>query len=195
MGFQADMVADAGHLLKVQNQRVHGIGVGVVQVKLEAALLQIVGRDAWLGRELKVPNSRRRWDMAYQMSGQTTIVEFDGDAHYWNSLKVKIDVEKDAVAREFGYQVVRVPYWVQLTTQTLAHYFRLSAEIEQNFPHGFISTKVFPASFSELGVSRFRSELASLPRDVAEAVVASLRDRAQEHGAEYVLPSSLRHLL
>lgn len=167
----------------------------LLQRKLEEALVQIVGKEAWRGRELKVPDSRRRWDMAYQIAGQTTVVEFDGDAHYWNSLKVKVDIEKDEVADNLHYRVVRFPYWVQLTTETLAHYFGLSAEIEQDFPHGFIVTKIFPASFSELGISRFQRELSSLPQDVNESVITSLRDRAEEHGVEYVLPSALRHLL
>ena len=52
MGFQADMVADAGHLLKIQNQCVHGIGVGVVQVKLEAALLLALQKGIVLAHQL-----------------------------------------------------------------------------------------------------------------------------------------------
>ena len=59
-------------------------------------------------------------------------------------------------------RVVRVPYWVQLDRTTLGHYFGLSAEIEQRFPHGFITTKLFPASYCELGVERFRRELEAL---------------------------------
>jgi len=69
------------------------------------------------------------------------------------------------------------------------------AEIIQDFPHGFIKTKVFPASFCELGVDRFRQELDGLPEGVRAAVVMSLRDRAQEHGREYVVPRSLVDLL
>ena len=167
----------------------------LLQKKLESALREIVGHDSWRGRELRVPNSRRRWDMAYQLNGQMTVVEFDGDAHYWNSLKIKVDSEKDAVAKDLGYTVVRMPYWVQLTTETLLHYFDLHAQIEQDFPHGFIATKIFPASYSELGISRFERELTSLPEVTRTAVIDSLRDRATEHGVEYVLPSKLRHLL
>lgn len=167
----------------------------LLQKKLENALRQIVGDEAWRGRELKVPDSRRRWDMAYEVDGQMTVVEFDGDAHYWNSLKIKIDAEKDAVAQDLGYKVVRIPYWVQLTTETLRHYFGLDEQIQQNFPHGFIATKIFPASYSELGIERFERELGSLPKAARIAIEESLRNRAKEHGAEYVVPASLRHLL
>ena len=54
---------------------------------------------------------------------------------------------------------MRFPYWVQLDNFTLKHYFDLDAKIEQSFPHGFITTKLFPASFCELGIKRFRAEI------------------------------------
>lgn len=166
----------------------------LTQKKLAAALAEIVGDD-WLGSELKLPNARRRWDMAYCRKDQTTVVEYDGDAHYRDPLKIKIDAEKDAVAHSLGYRVVRIPYWIQLDTKTLSHYFGLSAVVDQNFPHGFITTKLYPASFCEMGISRFRSDLEYLPTTVYDAVIRSLRDRASEHGIEYVLPSSLQQLL
>ena len=167
----------------------------LLQGKLESALKQVVGESNWRGREVRVPNSRRRWDMAYQIQNHTTVVEFDGDQHYWDSLKIKVDAEKDAVANTLGYSVVRVPYWVQLTTETAKHYFGFNTKISQDFPHGFITTKIFPASFSEMGVSRFAKELSALPKNTKNAVISSLRDRAQDHGVEYVLPSTLHHLL
>lgn len=167
----------------------------LVQKKLEEALREIVGVANWKGRELLVPGSRRRWDMAYAIDGETTVVEFDGDAHYWNSLKIKVDIEKDAVAKRLGFKVVRFPYWVQLTDETALYYFGLCAKIKQDFPHGFIATKVFPASFSDLGIQRFADELTALPISVQKAVVSSLKERAEEYQVEYVLPSVLRHLV
>ncbi|MET4808241.1 hypothetical protein [Limibacillus sp. MBR-115] len=164
----------------------------LVQKKLEDALKAIVGNSAWEGRELLVPGTRRRWDMAYELGSKVTVVEFDGDAHYRDPLKMKVDNEKDVTARSLGYKVVRMPYWVQLTNQTLQHYFGLSAEIYQDFPHGFIATKLFPASYCEMGIERFERELSSLPNSVKDAVMSSLVDRCAEHGADYVLPRKLR---
>jgi hypothetical protein len=71
------------------------------------------------------------------------------------------------------------------------HFFGLDAKIEQSFPHGFITTKLFPGSFCELDIQRFLAELASLPTEVREAVIESLGERVVEHGLEYVLPASL----
>ena len=165
------------------------------QDKLECALREIVGSNSWRGREVRLPVGKRRWDMSYELNGKVNVVEFDGDEHYRNTLKIKADEEKDKIACEHGYHVIRIPYWVQLTTETLRHYFNLSALIQQDFPHGFIATKIFPASYCELGLSRFQRELESLPSAVRNAVILSLRDRAAEYGLAYVLPSSLQHLL
>ena len=168
----------------------------LVQQKLEKALSEIVGDEAWHGAEIQVAAGRRqRWDMVYESPTGKVAVEFDGDEHYRNALKIKADFDKDAIAKQGNYRVVRIPYWVQLTGEMLRHYFNLEAQIIQDFPHGFITTKVFPASFCELGVERFRVELQDLPPSVREAVLLSLRDRVKEHGVRYVIPNSLADLL
>ena len=105
-------------------------------------------------------------------------------------LKIKADIEKDQIAVRKGYRVVRIPCWIHLTKETLRHYFGLEANVEQNFPHGFITTKMFPASFCQLGLKRFVRELEALPSGVRHSVVASLRERAEEHGEEYVIQKS-----
>jgi hypothetical protein len=162
----------------------------LTQPKLAEALRELVP-DGWLGAEVVVVGSRHRWDMSYRQDGAVTVVEYDGDERYGNSLKIKIDRVKDEGAREQGYRVVRFPYWAQLDSTSARHYFGLEAQIQQSSPHGFIMTKLFPASFCERGIERFRAEIASLPTVVREAVISSLQDRIREHGLEFVLPSSL----
>lgn len=75
----------------------------LVQDKLEDALREIVGADSWQGREVRLPVGRRRWDMSYKLNAQITVVDFDGDEHYRNTLKIKADEEKDRIAEEHGY--------------------------------------------------------------------------------------------
>lgn len=145
----------------------------LTEAKLAQALKQLVGAS-WGGSELRVPGTKRRWDMWFRDGDRTVVVEFDGDEHYRNTLKIKADNEKDAVAKEQGFKVVRVPYWVQLDTIMLQHWFGIDGVVEQDF-------------------ARFERELASLPKVVREAVVKSLRERAEEHGAEYVMPARILH--
>jgi hypothetical protein len=163
----------------------------LTEPKLAAALRQLVG-NAWAGGQVSLPGSRRRFDMAFRSGKTMVLVEYDGDEHYRNSLKVRADRQKDDLATANGMRLVRVPYWVQLDRVMVRHWFGLDAEVEQSFPHGFITTKLFLASFCELGVKRFQRELDSLPTTVREAVVSSLRDRVSEYGLEYVLPTELR---
>jgi hypothetical protein len=74
--------------------------------KLAAALQQIVG-DLWAGGQVLLPRSSRRWDMAFKQSGSLVLVEYDGDEHYRDSLKIKADREKDQLAQENRLRVVR----------------------------------------------------------------------------------------
>lgn len=166
----------------------------LTESKLSKALQQLLP-DHWLGEQVPVGNTRQRWDMAFNVDGRITVVEYDGDEHYRHSLKIKADQSKNEAARSFGWRVVRFPYWIQLDTATLAHFFSLDANVEQSFRHGFITTKLFPASFCELGINRFRAELLSLPTEIRGAVLTSLRERVAEHGIEYVLPESLTDLI
>jgi hypothetical protein len=166
----------------------------LTEAKLATAIKQIVG-DLWTGGQVLLPGSRRRWDMAFRQNGSLVLVEYDGDEHYRDALKIKADREKDQLAQQNRMRVVRIPYWVQLDNVTAQHYFGLSAEVQQNFRHGFITTKLFPASFCELGIERFRHDLDALPFQVRNSVIDSLRERIMEYGLEYVLPSSLRGLV
>jgi hypothetical protein len=165
----------------------------LTETKLATALQKIVG-DLWAGVQVRLPGSRCRWDMAFRRNGSLVLVEYDGPDHYRDSLKIKADREKDRIAEKNRMRVVRLPYWVQLDNLTVRHYFQISEEIQQSFPHGFISTKLFPASFCELGIERFKRDLHALPSLVRDAVIQSLRERAEENGLEYVLPSPLRGL-
>jgi hypothetical protein len=162
--------------------------------KLKIALQELFADD-WIGGQVSLPGSRRKFDMAFREGSTIVLVEYDGDEHYRNSLKVKADKEKDALAANYEIRVVRVPYWTQLDRLMVKHWFGLDAEVDQTFPHGFITTKLFPASFCELGIQRFIQELAALPVKVRESVIASLKDRVAEHGIEYVVPEQLRILL
>jgi hypothetical protein len=149
----------------------------------------------WVGTQVKLQGSLFRWDVAFRDNGSQVLVEFDGDAHYRDSLKVKVDRDKDSLALMQGNKVVRIPYWIQLNRVTAEYYFGISADIRQNFQHGFVTTKLFPASFCDLGIDRFKSELKELPLEVRIAVINSLKARIQDHGIEFVLPTSLRYLI
>ena len=111
-----------------------------------------------------LPKSGRRVRPDYRSERHRLIIEFDGDAHYRQARTILGDQERDQFFRDFGYRVIRVPYFVQLTTPVILHLFENLARDRSDFldfPHGFIApTVVMPADFSELGIARFDSDLS-----------------------------------
>lgn len=142
--------------------------------------------------QFMLPGRRLRWDIKYDSPSGPVLVEYDGDEHYRNTMVIRADREKSLLAQSNGFKLVRFPYWLQLDSYVLKHFFQIEAKVVQDFPHGFITTKLFPASFCPLGLARFRMEMDSLPDVLREAVRRSLTERAAEYGAEYVVPGELR---
>lgn len=163
----------------------------LTQAKLETALRELLGPD-FIGRERRVGTSLKRWDMEVLLQGQPCFVEFDGEGHYCVPSTILADEWKDAYAEETGAKVVRIPYFIQLTSETLLWWFNIAAEVRQEFPHGFIDNKAkLPAAFCSLGVSRFRADLRRVPESVALAVVKSLQGRCKVVDRRLVLPEGL----
>ena len=154
----------------------------LTQQKLEEALKKLVGIDNWIGSEFMVPNKKMRWDMAFKQGEKIAVVEFDGDSHYRDPTVIKRDRLKDEFAWGLGYNVIRIPYWVQLTSETAKFYFNFDCEIKQDSHHGFIVSKWLPASFCDLGISRFHSELELLPPAVKKSVILSLEEKIKRLG-------------
>lgn len=107
------------------------------------------------------------------------IVEFNGFTHYTRFDVQERDFRKYKLFGESGYKVVQIPYFVQLTQETLEYYFcgfEYKKDLEfSNFPHGFISKDcVRPRDFNRFGLSRFHNELEELPKSVKEQVLSTL---------------------
>jgi len=172
----------------------------LVERKLQDAMKEIVGAENWIGTQVQIDENgvrRFRWDMGFKLGDVTTYVEFDGHLHYQRPENIRRDKCKDKILQDREIKTVRIPYWVQLTTETLCHYFGIEKPIDQDFPHGFIKTKEFPSSFCEMGIERFKKEIGSLPEGVRAAVISSLRERAAEHtyGRKYVIPTALDEIM
>lgn len=58
----------------------------LTEAKLAAALQQVVG-ESWVGRQVVLPLSGHKWDMAYRREGAMVLVEYDGDHHYRDSMR------------------------------------------------------------------------------------------------------------
>ena len=128
----------------------------------------------------------------YRCDELMLIVEFDGYQHYCQIDTIFKDRLKDSVYTSMGYRIIRIPYFVQLTSDVVAHYFGISdVDMQVNFPHGFIVDKgeKLPAEFCSLGIARFINELHEL-HFLREAIVRSLNLKIAKYCGDksHVLP-------
>ena len=123
----------------------------------------------------------------------------DGDEDYWSATHVIGDVERDEIISQAGYQVIRIPYFVQLTPATIDHLFGMlvtDCSPFKDFPHGFIAdTVVFPADYCELGIDRFLRDIEEFSC-VKKEILDSLEAAANARGNwRLVYPPTLRKRL
>lgn len=132
-------------------------------------------------RQAKVAGTRMRYDARMEYSGKVYMVEFDGDSHFRDANVIYRDNLKDAAMAQAGISVVRIPYFVQLDNDTFYALFGFDCpfSIRTDFPHGFITTKMLPASFCGLGVSRFKNVLKQLPEQVVQQIDKSLDEKVK----------------
>lgn len=141
--------------------------------------------------QFQVKNYRYKWDLRYK----NFLVEFDGSFHYEKVKTLLSDSRKDQVARNHGFEIVRIPYWLQLTPETFSYFFNESCQVRTQYSHGFIDKNAsLPANFCGLGIQRFQKELENLRKhqqDVFRDIVDSLNKKIDDLGYLAVLPPQI----
>ena len=152
-----------------------------------------------LGECLKVlfPNNGFIHDSYVNLNGLKTrpdyrsltlklVVEFNGYRHYNDFRTIRRDFIKKLEYQKLGYSMIEIPYFVQLTPETIEYYFKdfdynKNHNIDSKFPHGFIDKKaMLPCDFNALGLERFIAEMNDLPTNVMQAIVTSEKIRMDE---------------
>ena len=125
------------------------------------------------------------------------IVEFDGHSHYTQAARILADCVKDRTYEKAGYTIIRIPYFIQLSSSTCTTLFNTAISIKQEYPHGFIDKKcTLPADFCEAGLERFKADLFRFKNE-ARDIIESLKIKISEakYGKSEVIPKSLEYLL
>lgn len=133
----------------------------------------------------------------YRCEELKLIVEFDGYQHYCQVDVIYKDRLKDATYTNMGYRIVRIPYFVQLTSNVVNHYFGVDdVDMQIDFPHGFIADKgeKLPAEFCSLGIARFVDELQEL-HFIQNDIIRSLKAKIEKYDGDLarVLPLDVAH--
>ena len=143
-------------------------------------------------RDKKVPNSNILNRPDYRNDELMIIVEFDGYGHYTNPQIIINDIKKDNCYKDMGYTIIRIPYYVQISTETIKHLFNKDIEYIQTYKHGFIDKKViYPAQFCELGVIKLLEDLerfSFIQDEIKESIITNNKD------INILLPPSIQYL-
>lgn len=158
-------------------------------------------------KKFKIPNSEisHNFRPDYCCHNLKLCVEFDGPDHFTKANVIQADITKDTKIESHGYKVIRIPYFIQLTKESIRYFFNMDLDFNNNFKHGFISKKVvLPTSFCEQGIWKFKNMLYKLEseKEIFSQIKESIKDKInaikvqdREMAILQVIPSSLKLLL
>lgn len=133
-----------------------------------------VNIDIPIGNNVK----RCRIDYSMELNGQLYYIEYNGPRHYTTTKTIIRDSFVREYCKENNIRFVEIPYFVQLTQETLSYYFPNASTtryVKSSILHGFITKGVLlPCDFSQIGYSRFFNEVYRLPEEVISEIMESL---------------------
>lgn len=146
-----------------------------------------------------IPTIKRRFKPDFRIEEKKLIIEFDGYGHYTSPENILRDIEKDEILLQNKYEIIRIPYFIQLDEKVIKHLFGNYITNKHSFndyPHGFIDKKVIcPASFCELGINKFLKDLDDFYY-IKDDIIQSLKNKIEEKKKELlVLPPSLLKII
>ena len=128
-----------------------------------------------------VPNSGIKLRPDYCCERMKLVVEFDGYHHFQKMDTILSDHVKNKTYTGMGYKVVRIPYFVQLSSETVKHYFNMVVDWPQSYPHGFVSKDALtPMDFNRVGYELYLKHLANLPQHIVKEIKESEDKRIEQ---------------
>ena len=101
------------------------------------------------------------------MRRATTHCGIDGLLHYQRPETVKKDLENQAIYEKYGYKVVRIPYFIQLTQAVVKELFGVEVNeplFSPDIPSMSAQDKNTPAYCCPAGLKRMAEELKRFPQ-------------------------------
>ena len=112
------------------------------------------------------------------------VVEFDGVNHYMDTQVCINDMKKDYWLSNLGYKVVRIPYWIQLSSEVIEDLFQIEldksakfCELDYSFYYpetDTINFNILPGNMCELGRNRFVREFNKFRKSIQIQILNDL---------------------
>ena len=132
---------------------------------------------------------------------ESIVVQIDTVEDYRVPARILATYKKEEVLTGLGYKFIRIPFFVQINTETLRHFFGTDATLpgdkecfqmsgfyalddyeQYNEPNPYV-----PASYCSLGGNKFIADLYSLPAGAFKEVTNSLKSMKERFGEEMVM--------
>ena len=110
------------------------------------------------------------------------IIEFDGLQHYTNPENIRKDRTNQQIYESFGYHVIRIPYFIQLTQSVVKEMFGLDIPFElfdPTLPSMSVQWRNTPAYCCLAGIKRMVQEFRRYPQQ-CEVNLRRLEEDADE---------------
>ena len=159
--------------------------------------LKIIFPNLIFTRNKKIPHSSINNRPDYVNHELMLIVEYDGPRHYTESACILRDELKDATYTKMGYNVIRFPYFIEISSEIIKYRFNINLpNFKWDYPAGFIDPHVIlPADFCELGIQRFLQDLETF-KYLYDDIITSLIYKVSILGdSRLVIPPSINYLL
>ncbi|MBI9037928.1 MAG: DUF559 domain-containing protein [Bacteroidales bacterium] len=114
----------------------------------------------------KIDGTMYRCRPDYRSEELKLIVEFDGLPHYTNPDIIEKDLKNTELYNNFGYKVVRIPYFIQLSNSAVRTLFdvEISEELfDESIPSLGIQGRNTPAYLCPSGIVRMAKEFKKFP--------------------------------
>ena len=95
------------------------------------------------------------------------IIEFDGLQHYTNPLNIRKDFENQAIYESLGFKVIRIPYFINLTTDVVRETFGINVHgnlFDPNIPSMSVKWQNTPAFCCYEGIIRMAEDFKRYPQ-------------------------------
>lgn len=135
--------------------------------------LEILFPNSNILSQVKVPGTRYKSD--YQVDN--LIIEFDGFRHFSIAKTVKRDIEVNRIWKENGLNVIHIPYFIQLDSTMIKHYFNIGYDSSVEYPHGFISELAMkPDDFNTSGYKLYLRILNCIPEQIRKKIELTTKE-------------------
>ena len=95
------------------------------------------------------------------------IIEFDGLQHYTNPLNIRRDLVNQNIYENFGFKVIRISYFINLTTDVVREMFGINVRenlFDTNIPSMSVKWQNTPAFFCHEGILRMAKDFKRYPQ-------------------------------